>query len=171
MFEDSRGVSTSLPTAQRTKARGELFTRGHEIHDDQLSTYEHALHRLLRRPIKGSIPWPCEPNELRNKSPIEASSMETLTLAARDSDLNNAVRIGVDANMQRFEIHFEENGRKWSHCIGPRSTAMQYLYFDESSAVPDRIIRCYVTMKYNIPRRFTSFQHPRPSDHRWKAWE
>ncbi|KAF5601315.1 hypothetical protein FPCIR_2294 [Fusarium pseudocircinatum] len=106
---------------------------------------------FFRRPIKGSIPWPCEPNELRNKSLIGASTMETLTLAARDSDLNNAVRLGVDANMQRFEIHFEENGRRWSHCIGPRSTAMQYLYFDKSSAVPDRIIKCYVTMKYNIP--------------------
>ncbi|KAF5648475.1 uncharacterized protein FTJAE_1308 [Fusarium tjaetaba] len=106
---------------------------------------------FFRRPIKGSKPWPCEPNELRSRSPIEASSIETLTLAARDSDLNNAVRIGVDANMQRFEIHFEENGRKWSHCIGPRSRAMQYLYFDKSSAVPDRIIQCYVTMKHNIP--------------------
>ncbi|KAF5250901.1 hypothetical protein FANTH_3955 [Fusarium anthophilum] len=106
---------------------------------------------FFRRPIKGSMPWPCEPKELRNKSPIEASSTETLTLAARDSDLNNAARIGVDANMQRFEIHFEENGRKWSHCIGPRSTAMQYLYFDKSLAVPDRIIKCYVTMKHNIP--------------------
>ncbi|KAG5802129.1 hypothetical protein H9Q74_011804 [Fusarium xylarioides] len=106
---------------------------------------------FFRRPIKGSIPWPCEPKELRDKSPIEASSMETLTLAARDSDLNNAVRFGVDANMQRFKIHFEENGRKWSHCIGPRSTAMQYLYFNKSSAAPDRIIKCYVTMKHNIP--------------------
>ncbi|KAF5563182.1 hypothetical protein FNAPI_2810 [Fusarium napiforme] len=106
---------------------------------------------FFRRPIKGSKPWPCEPNKLRNKSPIEASSIETLTLAARDSDLSNAVRIGVDANMQRFEIHFEENGREWSHCIGPRSTAMQYLYFNKSSAVPDRIIKCYVTMKHNIP--------------------
>lgn len=77
--------------------------------------------------------------------------METLTLAARGSDLNNAIRFGVDANMQRFEIHFEENGRKWSHCIGTRSTAMQYLYFDKSSAVPDRIISCYVTIKQNVP--------------------
>ncbi|SCN74949.1 uncharacterized protein FFB20_04643 [Fusarium fujikuroi] len=106
---------------------------------------------FFRKPIKGSIPWPCEPHELRNKSPIGASSMETLTLVARGSDLNNAVRFGVDANMQRFEIHFEENGRKWSHCISPRSTAMQYLYFDKSSAVPDRITSCYVTMKQNVP--------------------
>lgn len=113
---------------------------------------------FFRKPIKGSRPWPCEPHELRNKSPIGASSMETLTLAARGSDLNNAIRFGVDANMQRFEIHFEENGRKWSHCIGPRSTAMQYLYFDKSSAVPDRIISCYVTMKQNVPSglRFSS---------------
>ncbi|KAF5609759.1 uncharacterized protein FSUBG_3756 [Fusarium subglutinans] len=115
---------------------------------------------FFRRPIKGSMPWPCEPKELRNKSPIEASSTETLTLAARDSDLKNAVRFGVDADMQRFEIHLEENGRKWSHCIGPRSTAMQYLYFDKSLAVPDRIIKCYVTMKHNIPvgLRFFSTQ-------------
>ncbi|KAF5653636.1 hypothetical protein F25303_2180 [Fusarium sp. NRRL 25303] len=103
---------------------------------------------VFRKPMKGSIPWP---RELRNKSPIGASSMETLTLAAGGSDLNNAIRFGVDANMQRFEIHFEENGRKWSHCIGPRSTAMQYLYFDKSSAVPDRITSCYVTMKQNVP--------------------
>ncbi|SCO41951.1 uncharacterized protein FFMR_06595 [Fusarium fujikuroi] len=96
---------------------------------------------FFRKPIKGVIPWPCEPHELRNKSPIGASSMETLTLAARGSDLNNA----------RFEIHFEENGRKWSHCISPRSTAMQYLYFDKSSAVPDRITSYYVTMKQNVP--------------------
>ncbi|KAF5626082.1 hypothetical protein F52700_8797 [Fusarium sp. NRRL 52700] len=106
---------------------------------------------FFRRPLKGSIPWPCEPKELRDKSPIEASSMETLTLAARDSDLNNAVRFGVDANMQRFEIHFEDNGRKCSHCIGPRSTAMQYLYFDKSSELPDKITSCYVTMKHITP--------------------
>ncbi|KAF5711539.1 hypothetical protein FMUND_8934 [Fusarium mundagurra] len=53
--------------------------------------------------------------------------------------------------MQRFEIHFEDNGRKWSHCIGPRSTAMQFLYFDKSSEFPDKIIGCYVTMEQNVP--------------------
>ncbi|CVK86475.1 uncharacterized protein FMAN_06254 [Fusarium mangiferae] len=106
---------------------------------------------FFRKPIKSSRPWPCEPHELRNKSQIGASSMETLILAARGSDLTNATRFGVDANMQRFEIHLEENGRKWSHCIGLRSTAMQYLYFDKSAAVPDRITSCYVTMQQNVP--------------------
>ncbi|EXL91628.1 hypothetical protein NOF04DRAFT_16664 [Fusarium oxysporum II5] len=32
---------------------------------------------FFRRPLKGSKPWPCDPNELRNKSPIQARSGES----------------------------------------------------------------------------------------------
>ncbi|EWZ01347.1 hypothetical protein FOYG_00991 [Fusarium oxysporum NRRL 32931] len=95
---------------------------------------------IFKRPLKGSKPWPYDPNELRNKSPIQARSMENLTLAARNSDLHHAVCFGVDANTQGFDIHFEDNGRKWSHCIGSRSTVMRYLYFDKLLPFPDKII-------------------------------
>jgi hypothetical protein len=106
---------------------------------------------FFKRPLKGSKPWPWDPKELRNKSPIQARSMENLTLAARNSDLHHAVLFGVDANMQGFEIHFEDNRRKWSHCIGPRSTVMRYLYFDKPLAFPDKIIlTAYLSYKSMI---------------------
>lgn len=53
--------------------------------------------------------------------------------------------------MQGFEIHFEDNRRKWSHCIGPRSTVMRYLYFDKPLAFPDKIIlTAYLSYKSMI---------------------
>ncbi|KAJ0153569.1 Uncharacterized protein HZ326_4015 [Fusarium oxysporum f. sp. albedinis] len=85
------------------------------------------------------------------RRPLKARSMENLTLAARNSDLHHAVLFGVDANMQGFEIHFEDNRRKWSHCIGPHSTVMRYLYFDKPLAFPDKIIlTAYLSYKSMI---------------------
>ncbi|KAF4458103.1 hypothetical protein F53441_111 [Fusarium austroafricanum] len=125
-----------------------------------LKTKAVGMMDFFRKPMKGSKPLPCEPSSWKYDSIVNPSPMETLTIAARPTDLSNIVSLGVDDQMQRFEIQLDNNGRKTSHSIGPRSNTMKYLHFDKENQ-PEHIDSCYVTTMRKVPvgLRFVTNKH------------